>query len=286
MKKIGLLVLILSLLAGAVACSNSNKTSNAAGDSAGTIEKTNETASPADNSAGTAATAAAKTEAVTEQYYDNGLTGENRVELHKINDRLWVHITYAVSTPSNGLLAVTSEGLVLIDTPWTNRQTKELLKLAKEVFKQDVTVAVITHAHSDRIGGIDTLLENGIDARCIELTAKEAEKNGFTRPETIIDPETDFSVGDVDIEAYYPGKGHSPDNITVWFPQYKVLFGGCLLKPMEAKDRGSITDADTLEWPVSIGRLQDKYPEAGIVIPGHGKWGGPDILKRTLDLVS
>ncbi len=232
----------------------------------------------------------AKLVEVSGDYYESVPAEKDRVELYKLNERLWVHKTYmdisGASTPSNGLIAVTSDGLFLVDTPWTNEQTDVLLKLAKNVFKQDITDAVITHAHSDRIGGIDTLLKKDIEVRCTGLTAKEAEKNGFTKPGTIIGEEADFSVGDIDIETYYPGRGHSPDNITVWFPRYKVLFGGCLLKSLDSKDMGSVTDADLGQWPLSVGKLIDKYPDAEVVIPGHGRWGGSDILEHTVELVS
>ncbi len=307
MKKFGILSLAVLIgligLIGLASCGNGNeasKTGNTAESSSSKealkTENTTERSSSkealmAENTTESSSSKEApKIVEVSGDYYESVPTDKDRVELYKVNERIWVHKTYmkinGADTPSNGLIAITSDGLFLVDTPWTNGQTNVLLKLAKDVFKQDITTAVITHAHADRIGGIDTLIKNDIEVRCTDLTAKEAEKNGFTKPDTIIGTETDFSVGDVDIETYYPGKGHSPDNITVWFPQYKVLFGGCLLKSLDAKDRGSVTDADIGQWSISIARLKDKYPKAEVVIPGHGQWDGPDIFKHTLELVS
>ncbi len=215
-------------------------------------------------------------------------TEPNTVELSKINDKLWVHTTYenynGYKTPSNGLLVITTEGLVLVDTPWNNEQTKALIENAESTYKKEFVMAVITHAHQDRIGGIDTLLEEGIDVKSIDLTVEEAEKNGFAKPTALLDYDTKFTVGDTEIETYYPGEGHSRDNITVWLPKYRVLFGGCLIKSLDSTNLGSITSANVEEWPNSIHRVLDRYSEAEVVVPGHGLWGNLDLVKHTLEL--
>lgn len=221
-------------------------------------------------------------------FYKSGSMDENYIELRKINDNIWVHISYTnyngIRTASNGLIAVSSPGIVMIDTPWTNGQTKELLKLAKDLFNKDVKLAVITHAHEDRIGGIDTLLENNIEVRSTSLTVKEAEKSGFKKPQAKLDTESKITIGNLTLETYYPGEGHSSDNIVVWFPQYKVLFGGCIIKSMESTDLGSTVDANIQQWPLSVKKVYDKYNNAETVIPGHGNWGKINIIKHTLDL--
>lgn len=49
--------------------------------------------------------------------------------------------------------------------------------------KKAFSLAVITHAHEDRIGGISTLLDNKIDVRSTSATAKLSVNNGFKEPE-------------------------------------------------------------------------------------------------------
>ncbi len=226
---------------------------------------------------------------VEENFLKSGSDNSNYVELSKLNDNFWVHTTYTdyngYRTPSNGLLVVTSKGLLLVDTPWNNDQTKELIGFAKNTFNKDFTMAIITHAHDDRIGGIDTLLENKIDVRSTRLTVKEAEKNGYKKPEPKLDFDSKIKVGNIDVEILYPGEGHSPDNITVWFPQSKVLFGGCLIKSLDSKDLGSMTDSNLEVWPSSVKMVLDKYSEAEVVVPGHGKWGSLDLVRHTLELL-
>lgn len=226
---------------------------------------------------------------VEESFLKSGEDDSNYVELSKIKDNIWLHTTYAnyngSRTPSNGLIAISSKGIILIDTPWNNAQTKELIKLTKSVFKKDITLALITHAHEDRIGGIDTLIENNIDVRSTSLTAKQAEKNGFKKPEPKLDSDLIIDYGNINMEVFYPGEGHTVDNITVWFPQYKVLYGGCLIKSIDSTNIGNTSDANVKQWPISVKKVLEKYHEAKVVIPGHGKLGGVDSITHTLELL-
>ncbi|HYF81558.1 MAG TPA: subclass B1 metallo-beta-lactamase [Clostridia bacterium] len=229
-------------------------------------------------------------DSIEEQLLRSGTEDSNYVELTKVKNNIWVHTTYADyngnRTSSNGLVIDTSGGLVLIDTPWNNEQTKELIKLTKSKFNKDISLALITHAHDDRIGGISALLENRIDVRSTSLTAQLAEKNGFKKPAPLLDSDPSIKVGDVSFEVFYPGEGHSSDNIVVWIPQYKVIFGGCLIKAMDSKGLGSTTDVNIEQWPISVKKILEKYPDADVVIPGHGKWGGIELLKHTLELLN
>ena len=46
-----------------------------------------------------------------------------------------------------------------------------------------------------------------------------------------------------------------------------------------------MADADLAEWPTSVERIQKHYPEAEVVIPGHGLPGGLDLLQHTANVV-
>jgi metallo-beta-lactamase class B len=227
---------------------------------------------------------------VKESFFKSGSDDYNYVEIKKVHNNIWIHTTYSnyngSRTPSNGIIAVSSKGLLLIDTPWNNEQTKELIKLTKAVFKQNIAIAIITHAHADRIGGIDTLLENKIDVRSTILTANEAEKYNYKKPNPVLNSKPNISFGNIKLETFYPGEGHTKDNITVWFPQFKLLFGGCLIKSLESKDLGNTADANVKQWPISVKKVLDKYSDAEIVIPGHGNFGDLDLVKHTLELAS
>jgi hypothetical protein len=41
-------------------------------------------------------------------------------------------------------------------------------------------------------------------------------------------------------ESFFPGAGHTRDNLAVWLPQQRVLFGGCFLKSVTIPGHGTI----------------------------------------------
>ena len=226
---------------------------------------------------------------IEEQVLKSGSEDSSYVELNKIKDIIWVHTTYAdyngYRTPSNGLVIETSGGLVMIDTPWNNEQTKELIKLTKSKFNKNFTLAIITHAHEDRIGGINMLLENKIDVKSTILTSQLAEQYGYKKPTPSLDSDPNIKIGDASIEVFYPGEGHSEDNIVVWIPKDKVLFGGCIVKDQNSESLGSTKDANLEQWPISLNRVLEKYHDADAVIPGHGNWGSIELINHTLELL-
>jgi metallo-beta-lactamase class B len=212
------------------------------------------------------------------------------VELLKIEDSVWVHRTYksfgSSLIASNGLLIQTSSGILLIDTPWDDSLTMALLDVSKKRLNQDVTLAVITHAHADRIGGIHTLHKNGIKVLSNAMACRKAKELGYEVPEPVGTTDTTFYFGNEQIEYFYPGAGHTIDNSVVWLSKRKILFGGCLVKAESAADLGNTEDANLQDWPRSIQVLMEKFPEAHRVVPGHGTWGDLKLLQHTRNLLS
>lgn len=225
---------------------------------------------------------------IKQDKFESGTSDLNYVELTKVNNNIWIHTTFekykGYRAPANGLVIVTSEGLVLVDTPWRNEQTDELIKLSKDVFKKNFKLAIVTHAHQDNIGGIDTLIKNDIKVISTTETAEEAVKNGFSSPQPKLKTNSKFKIGNINLETFYPGEGHAPDNIVVWIQDYKLLFGGCLIKSLNSQNLGSVDDANVEKWPISVKKVMKKYPDIEIVIPGHGEKGNSSLLNHTLEL--
>ncbi len=213
------------------------------------------------------------------------------VELARISESVWVHTSYVTingfRTASNGLVIRGPDGEALVDTCWNDGQTRALLDRMKVEFKKPVLLAVITHAHDDRIGGIRALLGAGVKVVSTPLTSKKAQAAGYPPPLPELDPRiTQLRVGGFSMEVFFPGPAHTADNVTVWVPEDKVLFGGCLVKSLGSLNLGNTAEADLKAWPGSIRALIGKYPGARIVVPGHGPWGGAELLTHTLELCS
>jgi glyoxylase-like metal-dependent hydrolase (beta-lactamase superfamily II) len=71
----------------------------------------------------------------------------------------------------------------------------------------------------------------------------------------------------------------------VWFPEEQLLFGGCLVKAMDANEIKGVADSDLAGWLPAVRRLQERYPETLWVVPGHGNCGGPELLQHTAILL-
>ena len=188
--------------------------------------------------------------------------------------------------PSNGLVVVTKNGLVLIDATRTERQMESLDKLVSEAFNSGFQSAFITQAHPNRLGGASYLLKKDIPVSSLPVVAKAAEKKGFVVPDIISQGDSAvFNIDGTDFELYYPGEGHSQDNTVLWLEKEKLLYGGYITAEYGAGSLSNTEEANLKTWPESIKAIQDRYPEIDIVVPGHGQWGDSSLLDYTLELL-
>ena len=213
------------------------------------------------------------------------------VRLRQIRDGVWVHVaTQAFGGavyPSNGLIVRDGDGLLLVDPAWGSENTAALLVAIEAEIGLPVRRAISTHFHDDRVAGVDTLEAAGVTTFGTPLTRRLAAAEGNEVPTRILDglaePGDAIRIGPV--EVFYPGPGHAPDNLVVYVPEVRVLFGGCAIHESARRTAGNVADANLETWPTSIRRVQLRYPEAEIVVPGHGVPGGPELLDHTITVV-
>lgn len=214
---------------------------------------------------------------------------EKKLVISHLTGNLYVYTTYQLFSgkpfPSNSMYMVTKNGVVLIDTPWDVEQVQPLLDSIKRKHKKDVVMCVVTHYHADRTGGLDVLKAKGIKTYSTAQTHELSIENKEKTAQYQFLNDTTFQVADTKFQAYYPGHGHTKDNIVIWFPKEKVLFGGCLFKSTESPDLGNVADADVEQWPVAIKNVMQKFPNAQFMIPGHFGWSKPKALTHTLELL-
>lgn len=190
-----------------------------------------------------------------------------------------------VKISANAMYLVTNKGVVLFDAPWDKTQFQPLLDSIKLKHHKEIIMLFATHSHEDRAGGFDFYRKKGIKTYSIKLTDDILKKENKPRAEFIIPNDKMFTVGQYTFEAYYPGKGHAPDNIVVWFEKEKILYGGCFIKTADAKDLGYLGDSDVKAWEKSIAKVQSKFKNPKYIITGHDDWTDLQSLKHTLELV-
>ncbi|WP_042347489.1 subclass B1 metallo-beta-lactamase [Bacillus massiliigorillae] len=225
-----------------------------------------------------------------QKFKQNVITNKDEsVILTKINKKVWVHTSYTeidgFRIAANGLVLNTSKGIVLVDATWDNQLASQLLEMIQNEFHKPIKLAIITHHKYDRIGGIQALLDKNIKTISTPEVVKLAKEFNYPTPEPILNSDiSKLKIGDLKIETYFPGEAHTTDNITVWLPQYKLLFGDMIFA-LEQQNTGIIDEANMLAWPNTMRNLLTTYSNAKIVIPGHKTWGDFSLLPHTLDVI-
>lgn len=224
--------------------------------------------------------------AQTAVHQDTILVGKY-IKIFPLSTHLYRYVASNFDVPSNGLICVDNKEALLIDAPEGGNVTDSLLRWITTGLGATVKCAVITHWHGqDRMGGIAAINELGIPSYCSNKTLQIATEKNLAHPAIGFDDSLVLHVGNVAVECRFLGAGHTTDNIVVWFPEEKVLFGGCLVKDLKSQTLGYIKDADMKAWPVTIQKVIDKFPDAALVFPGHFESGGKELLYHTLELTN
>ena len=234
--------------------------------------------------------------AVLVHYYGFSQSGyqrikiSNDIELIKLSENAYVHVSYAEIPPfgrvaSNGLIFINGGEAFLFDSPVTDSQTKELVSWLKDSLKLKIVGFVPNHWHSDCMGGLAYLQSLHVKSYANQKTIDIARAQNLPVPTHGFTDSLRLFLDDKEIDCYYPGAAHSLDNIVVWIPSEKILFAGCMVKSLNSVDLGNTADGDLKAYPTTIDKLISKFHSARIVIPGHGKYGGFNLILHTRELL-
>ena len=215
---------------------------------------------------------------------------DNDIQLTHLQDSVYVHVTWHYLDnygrfPSNGLIVIKNGHALMIDTPMDNDKTERLTKYLKDSLSVDLTKLIIGHFHDDCMGGLEYLQSIGIESIANSMTITKCKEIGLPIPSTPFTDSLTFDFNGEQIDCRFFGAGHSFDNITVWIPSKKILFGGCLIKSSNSQGLGNLSDAVVSVWDLTIKNLMGEYTEIETVIPGHGDFGGAELLTHTIELV-
>ncbi|ANP63062.1 subclass B1 metallo-beta-lactamase IMP-45 [Pseudomonas aeruginosa] len=203
------------------------------------------------------------------------------LKIEKLDEGVYVHTSFEEVNgwgviPKHGLVVLVNTDAYLIDTPFTAKDTENLVNWFVERGYR-IKGSISSHFHSDSTGGIEWLNSQSIPTYASELTNELLKKDGKVQAKYSFSGVSYWLVKKK-IEVFYPGPGHAPDNVVVWLPENRVLFGGCFVKPYGL---GNLGDANLEAWPKSAKLLMSKYSKAKLVVPGHSDIGDSSLLKLT-----
>jgi metallo-beta-lactamase class B len=211
------------------------------------------------------------------------------VIVRKLTEGVWLHTAYfdiadLKHVPANGLIMVDDQCAMMIDLPWTDEQAGILFDWVVREQKAAIQKVIPTHFHTDCAGGLAEAHRRGADSFALEKTAELLKKTNKPVPRNWFTERMSLSCGKTRVELAFLGGGHTVDNIVAYIPARKILFAGCLVKSLSAKNIGNTEDADLINYPVTLKKVRERYSDAKIVVPGHGQPGGLNLIDHTIRL--
>jgi metallo-beta-lactamase class B len=211
------------------------------------------------------------------------------IVLHPVAKGVWVHTTFfdlpgMGRVPANGLVVIDGKEAMLVNLSWTEGLTATLCDWIAQSHGAMVKTVIPTHFHEDCMGGLAEAHRRGAVSCGLDQTIEIARQKSLPVPQVAYRDEVTVHCGTTTVVVTYHGAGHTADNVVAWLPKQRILFAGCLVKSLDANSLGNTKDGDLAAYPATLRKVQAAYPQVKIVVPGHGDWGGPELIEHTLEL--
>jgi len=232
----------------------------------------------------------------------------------KLVDRVYVVLDLHHPWGVNSGFIVTNDGVIVIDAGWTYYSALTILGYIKAVAgDKPIKYLIWTEHHSDHIfgsivfarerakiiahreayrflkeiGGIRGYVEYmkmRINDRYKDLVEKGYDIGSIifehvenVWPDILIDREYSLILGDIEFKLI-PTPGHTPSNMVVYIPRYKVLFAGDTVYSRYPPNTRFSTPKLIKEWIRSLEYLSTLDIE--VIVPGHGPLCGREEIER------
>jgi metallo-beta-lactamase class B len=227
------------------------------------------------------------------QAQSNKIIVSDSLRIIPLSANVFMHVSDLLSpqfgkVPCNGLIYVNGKEAVIMDTPASIGLSVQLLDWFKTTFPDvKLKALIVNHFHADCLGGIKVFHEAGAISYSHKLTPDllKLKNEPYPAPQITFDETLTLDVGGKKVVLRYLGEAHTRDNIVAWIEDEKILFGGCMVKEVNAT-KGYLGDANIKEWPATIARVKKEFSKLKFVIPGHGDHGGVELLDYTIKLFS
>lgn len=227
-------------------------------------------------------------------HLQTGDTVQNSVELIRITDRAWMHVTHEETAAGlmgrNGLVLIADEGAVLCGMPWNGDQLDSLLALVESSFGIPVRSAVLTQALTASDGALERLGQRNIPVHALRVVADQARSLRLTAPDVVLEPDDEgaakLNLNGMDLELYWPGPAQTADNTVLWAKDGAILYAGAIVKDLETTQLGPMRVQALRQWQDSLKLLESRYAGTECLIPGYGSWGTADLFTHTFELAT
>lgn len=206
----------------------------------------------------------------------------------QITENSFVHTSFKHTNdfgnvPCNGLIIRNANEVIVFDTPPEDKTSEELIKWINETLNCKIKGIIPTHFHDDCLGGLKVFHKHKIPSYAFIKTIDLTKDNNYVTPQNSFRDSITLNVGNEIVFVKFFGEGHTIDNVIGFFPSEKVMFGGCLIKSLNA-GKGYLGDANVVEWSTTVEKIKNELVSVNIIVPGHGKFGSKKLLDYTIDL--
>jgi cyclase len=184
----------------------------------------------------------------------------------------------------NGGFVIGAEAVLVVDASGSPEGAERLLSEIRSRTKLPVRFVVLTHFHSDHMGGAAALAKSGATVLAHENVrawarrewqpglddAARARYAGLRLPDVTFRDRVSIDLGGRKVEAFHSA-GHSGSDAIVTVPDARVLFGGDLV---QRRTIPGLAFADTKAWVTTLDELLRDDPDWTFV-PGHGAVAKP-----------
>lgn len=213
------------------------------------------------------------------QLFAQPINVSDNLTLNQISDNCYVH----TQGNNNGLVYVNGNESIIVSTPESDLETQNLIDYVRKELNTKIVAYIIDRWHTDAMEGLDVVQKNGIPTYAYEKTRRIAKIKGLPVPDKGFDPKVELKVGKGKVIAHFLGEAHTNDGIVVWVPDEKVLFGGNGIRNYNGWV-GNIGNANLGAWSETAMHIKKEYGTAKVVVPGHGKYGGVELIDYTIQL--
>lgn len=212
----------------------------------------------------------------------------DKLVITQISKNTFKHISFLKTqdfgnVPCNGLILRDKNEVIVFDTPTSDSSSSELIKWVGDSLHAKINAVIPTHFHNDCLAGLKVFHDANIPSYANTKTVELAEANRLVVPQNGFKDKLTLPVGNKKAIAQFLGEGHTVDNVVGYFPSENIMFGGCLLKEMNAT-KGYLGDANVAAWSSTVESVKKEFPNVRLIVPGHGEQGGKELLDYTINL--
>ncbi len=218
-------------------------------------------------------------ESIVHAQNGNAIAITNDLFLTKLTDNAYIH----TSNNNNGIIYTVQNEAVIVSTPADDSLTLALIRWVQEEMGLTIIAYVIDRWHPDAMEGLDVIKNLGIKSYANKRTLKTARKKNLPLADIGFNKKLNINIQGQQLVCHYFGPAHTHDGIVVWLPAERILFGGNGIRNYNGW-AGNIGDANIKKWSQTATKIKEAYGNAHIVVPGHGTYGGPELLDYTVGL--